>query len=203
MLFRKRDLERIAAGSVTLAFRRWDRPHAKPGSRMRTAVGVVAIDAVEPVSEAELDDEAARRAGYDGRAELLSDLDRYQGGRLFRIEVRLAGADPRIGLREQAELDPDELASLRARLARMDARSSHGPWTWATLRLIAERPAVRAGDLAVSLGRERLPFKSDVRKLKELGLTESLEVGYRLSPRGRALLAGADPPGWQLPLTLT
>jgi ribosomal protein S19E (S16A) len=27
-----------------------------------------------------------------------------------------------------------------------------------------------------------------VRKLKELGLTESLEVGYRLSPRGRALL---------------
>jgi hypothetical protein len=31
-------------------------------------------------------------------------------------------------------------------------------------------------------------FKADVRKLKELGLTESLEVGYRLSPRGRAVL---------------
>jgi len=27
-----------------------------------------------------------------------------------------------------------------------------------------------------------------VRKLKELGLTESLEVGYRLSPRGVAVL---------------
>jgi hypothetical protein len=27
-----------------------------------------------------------------------------------------------------------------------------------------------------------------VRKLKELGLTESLQVSYRLSPRGRALL---------------
>jgi ribosomal protein S19E (S16A) len=37
-------------------------------------------------------------------------------------------------------------------------------------------------------GRERHPFKTDVRKLKELGLTESLEVGYRLSPRGQALL---------------
>jgi hypothetical protein len=28
-------------------------------------------------------------------------------------------------------------------------------------------------------------FKTNVRKLKELGLTESLEVGYRLSPRGK------------------
>jgi hypothetical protein len=33
-------------------------------------------------------------------------------------------------------------------------------------------------------------FKRDVRRLKELGLTESLEVGYRLSPRGRAFLEG-------------
>ena len=33
-----------------------------------------------------------------------------------------------------------------------------------------------------------------MRKLKALGLTESLEVGYRLSPRGRAFLrrAGAE-----------
>jgi hypothetical protein len=47
---------------------------------------------------------------------------------------------------------------------------------------------VRAPDLAASLGRETLPFERDVRKLKELGLTESLEVRYRLSPRGRAYL---------------
>jgi hypothetical protein len=36
---------------------------------------------------------------------------------------------------------------------------------------------------------ETQAFKTDVRKLKGLGLTESLEVGYRLSPRGVALLA--------------
>jgi DNA-binding IclR family transcriptional regulator len=54
------------------------------------------------------------------------------------------------------------------------------------LDLIAEHPGVRAPDLAATLGMETLPFKRDVRKLKELGLTESLEVGYRLSPRGRA-----------------
>jgi hypothetical protein len=35
---------------------------------------------------------------------------------------------------------------------------------------------------------EKAPFKANVRKLKGLGLTESLEIGYRLSPRGRAVL---------------
>jgi hypothetical protein len=37
------------------------------------------------------------------------------------------------------------------------------------------------------------PFKIDVRKLKNLGLTESLDIGYRLSPRGRAYLAATTP----------
>src|SRR5262245_20454418 len=194
MLFRRTDLDRIADGSVTLAFRRWDRPYAKPGGRLRTAVGVLAIDAVQPVSVADLSEDSARRAGYGSLADLLRDLDRYRGAQLYRIEVRLAGAAPRIALRAQPEFGPEELAALRARLDGMDALSSHGPWTWATLRLIAQRPAVRAGDLASSLDRDRLPFKADVRKLKELGLTESLAVGYRLSPRGQALLASLDDP---------
>ncbi len=60
------------------------------------------------------------------------------------------------------------------------------------LRTIHDRPGVRAADLAVDFGRERAAFKLDVRKLKELGLTESLSTGYRLSPRGRALLAALD-----------
>ena len=42
------------------------------------------------------------------------------------------------------------------------------------LRLIGEQEGVRAGDLAAELGMERLAFKADVRKLKALGLTESL-----------------------------
>jgi transposase len=49
--------------------------------------------------------------------------------------------------------------------------------------------AMTASAAGTAEHRERHPFKADVRKLKELGLTESLEVGYRLSPRGRALLA--------------
>ena len=83
---------------------------------------------------------------------------------------------------------------MTGRLRRLDAGSRHGPWTRTVLELIRDRPEVRAPDLAASLGRETQPFKRDVRKLKELGLTESLERGYRLSPRGRAVLARLDQP---------
>ena len=49
--------------------------------------------------------------------------------------------------------------------------------TLAVLRAIAANPERRAADLAAEFGRPRLPFKVDVRKLKELGLTESLPIG--------------------------
>ena len=98
------------------------------------------------------------------------------------------GPDPRIALRADAALSVADRAEISARLARLDRASSHGPWTAVTLRAIESAPGTRAADLAAGLGREQLPFKADVRKLKALGLTESLEVGYRLSPRGRAYL---------------
>ena len=79
-------------------------------------------------------------------------------------------------------------AELAAELERIDRATKRGPWTIATLRLIGDRPEVAAADLAAAVGRERLPFKADVRRLKELGLTESLRPGYRLSPRGAGLL---------------
>ena len=114
---------------------------------------------------------------------------------IWRIGLRFAGADPRVELRSRVELAADERVALLERLDRFDAASRHGPWTRQVLALIRTHPGRRAPDLAAELGRETLSFKRDVRKLKELGLTESLEVGYRLSPRGEALLGGPDPPG--------
>ena len=184
MLFRQDVLRRIGEGDVTLAFRRWRRPTVKAGGTLRTRVGVLAIESIDVVGEEELTDADARRAGAQDRAALLAGLPGE--GPLHRIEFRLAGPDPRIALRERSEISPAERAEIDRRLARLDAASRHGPWTAAVMDLIARRPATRAPDLAASLGRETAPFKTDVRKLKELGLTESLEVGYRLSPRGRA-----------------
>lgn len=188
MLFPLRFHAGLADGSVTLAFRRWVRPAAKAGGRQRTPVGELAIDAVEAVDLADVTEGDARRAGYADRAELLAELARHRDGTLYRIELHLAGPDPRVALREQADLSDEDWRTVATRLARLDRASRHGPWTATVLQLIADRPAVRAGDLAASLGREMAPFKVDVRKLKEMGLTESLDVGYRLSPRGRAVL---------------
>ena len=56
------------------------------------------------------------------------------------------------------------------------------------LDLIDRHPTVRAPDLAARVGRETADFKKDVSKLKELGLTESLAIGYLLSPRGEAVV---------------
>jgi hypothetical protein len=184
MLFRQDVLRRIADGEVTLAFRRWRRPTVKAGGTLRTRVGVLAIESIQVVEERDVTDADARRAGAEDRDALLAALP--GDGPLHRIEFRLAGPDPRIALRARSDISPAERAEIDARLARLDAASRHGPWTATVLGLIAERPGTRAPDLAASLGRETAPFKADVRKLKELGLTESLRVGYRLSPRGRA-----------------
>jgi hypothetical protein len=151
-------------------------------------VGVLAVDHVDEVAISEITDKDARRAGFASRADLLADLRSQREGRVYRIGLRVDGPDPRVALREQSGLTGDELAAIEHRLARLDAASRHGPWTMAVLRLIRDRPAVRAADLAPALGQDTQPFKRDVRKLKELGLTESLEVGYRLSPRGRDVL---------------
>ncbi len=189
MLFRQATLPGLADGTITMAFRRQRRPTVRTGGTLTTAVGVLAIDAVRPITDDEVTDDDARRAGFASAAELLADLGPPDDDRtLYRVELHLAGPDPRVARRQQDDLSDADVADLVRRLDRLDRASVHGPWTRAVLELIGDRPAVRAGDLADELGRERLSFKTDVRKLKALGLTESLTVGYRLSPRGRAFL---------------
>jgi hypothetical protein len=177
----------IADGSVTLAFRRWDRPRMRPGSTQRTGAGVVRIDTVDEVDPETLTEDDAARAGVRSLAQLRRLLEQRDGAHVYRMEVSLAGADPRVALRAQAQLTAEDRQAVDTRLDRWDAARGT-PWTREILRLIADHPGVRAPDLAASLGRETLPFKRDVRKLKELGLTCSLPVGYEISHRGRAYL---------------
>ncbi len=208
MLFNQQFLDALVAGTVTQTFRRWPRARVKVGSRLRTAVGVVEVQAVDIVSADEIGPRDVRQAGYASYDELIATLDKYGSGAIHLIRLAFVGEDPRIALREQDTLTDAEFADIAQRLVRLDrtgrpatkdraplahattdaAPETGGPWTLAVLRLIDAHPDVLAAKLAASLGRETAPFKRDVRKLKELGLTESLEVGYRLSPRGIAVL---------------
>jgi len=178
MLIRRAVLDGIVVGTVDLAFRRWRKPAVRAGSTLRTAVGVLAVDAVDVVPRATAAE--ARRAGFPTLAALRSEVDSRPGD-LYRIALRFVGEDPRIALRSDVEVGDEVLT----RLSRMD-------WSGRFLRLIQASPGVRAADLAASVGEETLKFKQKVRRLKELGLTESLEVGYRLSPRGEVVLRLTD-----------
>lgn len=182
MLIRSADLEAIRTGRVDTAFRCWMRPTVKAGGTLMTAVGQLSIDAVDAVDAASITDEDAGRAGFSSVAALRAWLVRGKPGQLYRVRLHYAGEDPRIALRESA----GDLGEVEAALARLDARET---WTLAVLELIKANPATLAQTLADRLGMEKLKFKGRVRQLKALGLTESLEVGYQLSPRGEALLA--------------
>lgn len=187
MLFPPAILRGIGDGTVTLAFRRWEAPRVRPGGRQRTAAGVVEFAEVEVVDRSDLTDADAQASGHATLDELLAFVDRRSTGTIYRIRLRIAGPDPRVALRD-AVPDADQLRDIERRLARLDRASRHGPWTVPVMNAIGARPGVRAADLATTFQSERLAFKLDVRKLKELGLTESLPRGYRLSPRGRAVL---------------
>ena len=192
-MIRPAELAAIRAGTLDLAFRRWDRPRVRVGTRMRTGVGLVEVTGVERVALSALRAEDARRAGAPSLAALKQALAHRPDRPVFRVTLAYAGADPRELLREQVP-GSEEIEELRSWLDRLDAASTHGPWTRATLQVIDRSPGVRAPELAAELGRETLAWKADVRKLKERGLTESLAIGYRLSPRGEAVLDHGGPP---------
>lgn len=189
MLFEQRFWAGIADGTVDVTFRRWKRRQARAGRRYRTGAGIIEVDAVDVVEPSAIAEADARRAGYPSVDALVADLRGTPDLPLYRIRFHAApGPDPRSVLAGTDSLDDDEVAEIDRRLDRLDRASRHGPWTAATLALVAEDPRRRAGDLAAAVGREVQPFKVDVRKLKNLGLTLSLEVGYRLSPRGESYL---------------
>jgi hypothetical protein len=192
MMIRPAELAAIKAGTIDLAFRRWARPRVVVGTRMRTGVGLIEVTSVEQVSVASLRADDARRAGAPSLAALKQALAARSSDPAWRIGLAYAGPDPREALRT-AIPDADEIAAINARLDRLDAASVHGPWTRETLDLIDLNPTVRAPDLAARVGRETADFKKDVRKLKELGLTESLAIGYLLSPRGEAVVDAGLP----------
>jgi hypothetical protein len=184
MLFKRAILQRLIDGSASLAFRRWRKPTVRAGNRLTTGLGVLAVDAVERVDDDALTEESARQAGFESLAELQGLL--RTDGDLYRIRLHYAGPDPRVTLRDSAELDEADLQGVVERLESMDR---HRAWVRPTLELIERHPGRRAPDLAAELGRETQQFKANVRRLKALGLTESLEVGYRISPRGKVVLA--------------
>ncbi len=192
LLFQKRFHAGLVAGTVTRTFRLWDKPHVKPGGRYRVhPIGVVQVEALRHVTVGALSEADALAGGFTSRAELIDYLRGVNpkiadATPIFDVTLVHGGDGDRVEGALDTNLSADDVAQLKKKLERLDR---DGPWTRQVLALIGKHPRVAASQLAVTLGRETEPFKIDVRKLKKLGLTQSFEVGYEISPRGQAFLS--------------
>lgn len=193
MLINRATAEGIADGSVTVVLRRWDAPRAKVGGTQRTSAGTIRIDSVaEYGGKYRVTAAQARAAGFPDAKTAQGELDRRPASHTYVIGVSFVAPDERPDLAATLASVGDETAAIVSRLDRWDAASSDGAWTRRYLKLIAANEAVRAPDLAAGQGMDTARFKRRVRQLKSLGLTISLDVGYRISPRGRAFLDASE-----------
>ena len=193
LLFKKPFWEGLQSGAITLTFRRWQKPHVKPRGRYRChPIGVLEVDAIDLVAIASITAHDAQRAGFPSRDALVAYLAELgpvdESTTVYRVELHHGGDGDRVELALEDKLSADDIEEIRTKLARLDRGR---PWTAKTLAIIDKHPRVAASQLAVKLKRETQPFKTDVRKLKKLGLTQSFEVGYEISPRGRAYLTAS------------
>lgn len=194
LLFQKRFHAGLLSGEITLTFRRWARTHVRAGGRYRChPIGVLEVIEVREVCVSEISEADAISTGFPTLAELLeymasaSDQPLLASSKVFRVQLQHGGDGDRVERALEDQLSAEDIETIAAKLAKLDAKRA---WTAKTLEIIGERPRVAASQLAAALGyKDKLEFKEEVRKLKKLGLTQSFEVGYEISPRGRAYLA--------------
>lgn len=144
MLLKQAVLDGIAAGEITEVYRNWKRPTVKAGGTLNTTVGRLSILSVEQVTRSKLSADAAKRAGFATKAELLASLRPGADRRLYRVRLELAGEDPRIALRQESVLSGVEIADLQRAFERFDRNPvPAGLEPLELLRLIGENEGVR------------------------------------------------------------
>ncbi len=188
MLIKSVHLQGIKAGTVKLAFRRWQKPAVKEGTLLKTFIGLVKVVSISTVKESQITQKDIRDAGFDDRELFLKSLRQNDNHNIYKIELRYYSEDPRLELRNNTTLTNSALEELNNKFDRLDKYGKQGLWTKKVLLAIKENPKLRAVDLAKLTGFEKQWLKLNIRKLKNLGLTISHEVGYELSPLGKSLV---------------
>ncbi|MCE7044426.1 hypothetical protein [Dyadobacter sp. CY312] len=188
MLFKEIHLRGIRSGNITLAFRKWQKAFVKKGSLLHTSIGLVQIHAIEAINESDITSQDALNAGFPDKKQLVQSFVQNGEGTIFKISISYHSADPRIKLREQSEISEQQFADLKKKLVRLDNLSKHGHWTERILLTIKDNPNLHAVGIAMQTGFEKEWLKLNIRKLKNLGLTISHNIGYELSPLGEKFI---------------
>lgn len=188
MLFKISHLQGIKKGTVTLAFRKWQKPSVKSGTRMHTPVGLIEVNTIESIVESDITETDAINAGFASREHLLKSFPQNSKGMMYKIEVSYHSEDPRISLREHTDLTEQEFLDIFKKLQKLDKYSKKGQWTRQMLITIKDNPNLHAMGIANLTGFEKEWLKLNIRKLKNLGLTISHTIGYEISPKGKKVL---------------
>ncbi len=185
MQLSQKTLDAVVSGEIDRVYRRWKRPAVVKGTLQRTSHGLVEVVGLKQVEEGDVE---PGPAGYGTAEAVLAEIRPPEPGRdLYEVRIRWAGDDHRLALRESTEFDESALTAIDRVVSGIGQRG--GPTGIVLLQTIADNPGTLAKDLADGIAVEREVLKRRIRQLKEIGLTESLRVGYRLSPRGEAYLA--------------
>ena len=181
MQFTKPFKQAIANGTVTTSFRNWKSPQAKAGGQYNIApYGAIEVSSVSLTTLNEVQDADITCSGFAQREALVSFLKVAQSDPIYKVDFHFLGSAA-VNKPNTQHLEEARVNDVIHRLEKMDKSTA---WTMQALTLIKTYPATRAGDLAPQCNMDMPTFKRNVRKLKALGLTESLETGYQLSPRG-------------------
>src|SRR5262245_4759854 len=103
LLFQKRFQAGLLDGSIRLTFRRWEKPHGRPGGRYRChPIGVLQVDTVDRVPAGGITEDEARAAGFDSREALLQFMSEGPAGpvtpdtEVWRVALHYGGDGDRV-----------------------------------------------------------------------------------------------------------
>jgi hypothetical protein len=84
--FAKQLRDRIQRGEITCSVRIWMRPHVKVGGRYKLGVGEIEVDALFPITMADITPKLARQSGFSSVEELLAIAKHGRGESVYLVQ---------------------------------------------------------------------------------------------------------------------
>jgi hypothetical protein len=85
VIFAQRLRDGVRRGSITCSVRIWMRPHVKVGGRYRMDEGEIEVDALLPITLADVTPELARQSGFKGVIDLLKVAKHGRGENVYLV----------------------------------------------------------------------------------------------------------------------
>lgn len=107
MIFTRRLRDGVRQGRITCSVRIWQRPHVTVGKRYRMEEGEIEVDALLPISLADITPDLARASGFKGVVDLLKVAKHGRGENVYLVRFHFVPpATARSGGRRKRKPSP-------------------------------------------------------------------------------------------------